>query len=400
VSNRNRRAVLIAVLAAAANLRLGVVQVGPVIERIRADTGASSGLAGVLTTIPFICSSVFAFAGSGMVRHIGDVATMRLALLFVTAGTLARAAAPTIDLMLAATVVIGLGVATLSVVLPSTVKLHFAERAGSVTGAYIASMSAFSALIAVVTVPLAEAFGDWRIALAAAAIPGLVALALWLRAPVQPPAPQLPEARKAHPRLRLVVTLALVYGLQSICFTTMTAWIAALYEDAGWPPGRAALATASIPILSVVSALLVPVISRPTTRRNWILAAGLTMSASLIGMATIPTTGAPLWLLAFGLGCGAIFPLVMTLPLDMREAPDDVARLTAWMLAFGFLIAAVGPAAAGALRDATGAFTLPVLLLAGCAAAAGVLARSPLLDESRRTLLRFQPVPADADVDR
>jgi cyanate permease len=90
----------------------------------------------------------------------------------------------------------------------------------------------------------------------------------------------------------------------------------------------------------------------------------------------------------------------MTLPLDMREAPDDVARLTAWMLAFGFLIAAVGPAAAGALRDATGAFTLPVLLLAGCAAAAGILARSPLLDESRRTLLRFQPVPADADVDR
>jgi len=388
------------VLAAAANLRLGVVQVGPVIEPIRADTGASSGLAGVLTTIPFICSGVFAFAGSGMVRRIGDVATMRLALVFVTAGTLARAAAPTIDLMLAATVVMGLGVGTLSVALPSTVKLHFADRAGSVTGAYIASMSAFSALIAVVTVPLADAFGDWRIALAAAAVPGLVALALWLGAPVQPPAAQLPEERKAHPRLRLVVALALVYGLQSICFTTMTAWIAALYEDAGWPAGRAALATASIPILSVVSALLVPVISRPTTRRTWILVAGLTMCASLVGMATIPTNGAPLWLLGFGVGCGAIFPLVMTLPLDMREAPDDVARLTAWMLAFGFLISAVGPAAAGALRDATGAFTLPLLLLAGCAAGAGVLARSPLLDEPRGSLLRLQPVPADADVDR
>ena len=63
------------------------------------------------------------------------------------------------------------------------------------------------------------------------------------------------------------------------------------------------------------------------------------------------------------------------------------------------MIAAVGPAAAGALRDATGAFTLPVLLLAGCAAGAGILARSPLLDEPRGTLLRLQPVPADADVD-
>jgi MFS transporter, CP family, cyanate transporter len=388
------------VLAAAANLRLGVVQVGPVIERIRDDTGASSGLAGVLTTIPFLCSSIFAFAGSSVVRQIGDAATIRLALVLVTAGTLARAVAPTIDLMLAATVLIGVGVATLSVVLPSTVKLHFAERAGSVTGAYIASMSACSALLGVVMVPLADAFGDWRIALAAAALPGLAALALWLRAPAERPVAERAEERKAHPRVRLVVSLALVYGLQSICFTTMTAWIAALYEDAGWPQGRAALATASIPILSVVAALLVPVISRPTTRRNWILGAGLVMSASLIAMATIPTSAAPLWLLGFGLGCGAIFPLVMTLPLDMRDAPDDVARLTAWMLAFGFLIAAVGPAAAGALRDATGAFTLPVLLLAGCAAGAGVLARSPLLDESRRALLRLQPVAADADVDR
>jgi MFS transporter, CP family, cyanate transporter len=400
VSIHNRRTVLIAVLAAGANLRLGVVQIGPVIERIRHDLDASSAIAGALTTIPFVCSGVFAFTGSGLVRRIGNVATIRLALLFVTAGTLARAAAPSVGLMLLATVVIGLGLATLSVALASTVKLNFAERAGSITGAYIASMSAFSGVLSVVTVPLADAFGDWRIALAAGAAPGFAALALWLRPLHEPPAPEIPEEHKPHPRRRLVVTLILVYGLQSICFTTMIAWIAALYEDAGWPPGRAALATASIPILTVASALLVPVLSGPATRRTWILGTGLAMSASLVGMATVPGTAALLWLVGFGLTCGAIFPLVMTLPLDMRDAPEDVARLTAWMLGFGFLISAAGPIAAGALRDATGGFTLPVLLVAGCAAAAGILARSPLLDEPRRALLRLEPVSPDAHVDR
>jgi hypothetical protein len=55
--------------------------------------------------------------------------------------------------------------------------------------------------------------------------------------------------------------------------------------------------------------------------------------------------------------------------------------------------------AAGALRDATGGFTVPVLIVAGCAAVAGILARSPLLDEPRRPLLRLEPVGPDANVD-
>ena len=39
-------------------------------ERIRDDLGASSAVAGALTTIPFLCSGVFAFTGSGLVRRI------------------------------------------------------------------------------------------------------------------------------------------------------------------------------------------------------------------------------------------------------------------------------------------------------------------------------------------
>jgi CP family cyanate transporter-like MFS transporter len=161
----------------------------------------------------------------------------------------------------------------------------------------------------------------------------------------------------------------------------MIGWVAAIYREEGWSDGTAALATTSIPVLTVVASLLVPVVSRRETRRDWILATGLAMAVALVLIALVPTLAAPVWLLVFGLASGAIFPLVMTLPLDLLDHPADVGQLTAWMLGVGYLIAGGGPTVAGALRDVSGSFEVPLLLIAGCALVAGLLARSPLLDD-------------------
>jgi CP family cyanate transporter-like MFS transporter len=69
----------------------------------------------------------------------------------------------------------------------------------------------------------------------------------------------------------------------------------------------------------------------------------------------------------------------MMLPLDLRDNPGEVARLTGWMLGIGYMIGATGPTLVGALRDATGGFEVPLLGLAGAGLACGLVALAPQL---------------------
>jgi MFS transporter, CP family, cyanate transporter len=372
--------VLLAILAAAFNLRLAIVGPGPVIDQIRADMGMSAGVAGMLVTLPILCLGPFAFLGGALVRRFGAAWTVWGALVLIGAGTLVRAAMPSTPLLLAATLLPGIGIALAGVGIPVVVKHHFPARAGSVTGAYIASLSVGAAGIALLVVPLADGLGGWRVAFAASALPALLALALWRPGVIADERSVVTAAlpRRLRPS-RTALALALVFGLQSLCFAATIGWIAAVYLEAGWPRGQAALATATIPLLTIPTALLAPTLSHPGNRRWWVLGTGALFAAGLAGVAVAPTTVAWLWLLMLGTGSGAIFALVMTLPLDLRQSPPEVAVLTGWMLGLGYTISAAGPVLVGALRDLTGGFGLPVAIVAGCALLSGLVALSGAL---------------------
>ena len=65
-----------------------------------------------------------------------------------------------------------------------------------------------------------------------------------------------------------------------------------------------------------------------------------------------------------GIGNGAIFPLMMTLPLDAADRPEQVAGVVGMMLGIGYCAGALAPLAIGALRDSTGSFDAGLWLLA------------------------------------
>src|SRR5690606_14021829 len=98
------------------------------------------------------------------------------------------------------------------------------------------------------------------------ALPALIALPLWTARhlghgrpdPARASTGPRPPSRRPD---RTAVVLAVVFGLQSLCFSAMISWIAAVYEEAGWSQSRAALATASIPVMTVVASLLVPILT-------------------------------------------------------------------------------------------------------------------------------------------
>jgi CP family cyanate transporter-like MFS transporter len=100
-------------------------------------------------------------------------------------------------------------------------------------------------------------------------------------------------------------------------------------------------------------------------------AAAALQLVAVLGIIAVPDAGW-LWAVLLGLAVGPLFPLTMTLPLDVAAEPAAVASLAAMMLGVGYTLSAASPLLLGVVRDAAGGFT-PVLWCIAAAATALLL---------------------------
>jgi len=154
-------------LLIAANLRPAVTTVGPLIDGIRADTGMSAAVAGLLTALPLLVFAAVSPLAPRWARRIGIERTLLAAMVVLAAGLLLRSAGP-IAALFAGTLVLGGAIAAGNVLLPSLVKQDFPHRAGLMTALYVTAVSGVAGLGSGLAVPLADDAGlGWRGSLAA-----------------------------------------------------------------------------------------------------------------------------------------------------------------------------------------------------------------------------------------
>ena len=91
------------------------------------------------------------------------------------------------------------------------------------------------------------------------------------------------------------------------------------------------------------------------------------MTVACLGLITLPAA-LPAWAVLAGASSGAALVYALTrISLAARNSAE-ATRLSGMAQSVGYLLAATGPVAAGALRDATGSWT-PALVLVGTLAA-------------------------------
>src|SRR4028118_1199935 len=107
LSSRIRGLLLVlAIVLLAANLRPALTGVAPLIGQIRADTGISNGVAGLLTTLPLLAFGVLSPIAPRVARRFGMERVLLASLFVLAAGILLRSAGAVATLFLG-TVVLG-----------------------------------------------------------------------------------------------------------------------------------------------------------------------------------------------------------------------------------------------------------------------------------------------------
>ncbi|MGW8703121.1 CynX/NimT family MFS transporter [Streptomyces eurythermus] len=379
------------------NLRAAITGVPPLLGELQDTFGLTGVEVSVLTTLPELCLGVFSALAPLLARRIGTEAAITAALVVITAGLLLRVV-PAQTALFSGTVLAAAGMATGNVLVPAVIKRGFPDRVGPLTGLSMMLLSVGGAAGAGLAVPL-DHLGGWRPALAAWAVPALVAALVWgplaLRARTHrpgrpaaetaPSADAVPSASAGRPRtptgtspdtatgaaadqgslLRSPLAWAVMVfmGMTSLMFYTLTAWLPEMMHDHGFTPATAGMMNSVIIVIGIPLGFVVPVVAaRMRDQRPLVLGAVALMAVGLVGLLLAPRAGW-VWTAVFGVATGSAFPIALTL-LSLRSPNAAVtARLSGMAQSGGYLLAASGPLTFGVLRSATGGWEASIWLL-------------------------------------
>lgn len=358
---------LAGVLLLAANLRAPLTAVGPVLPWLSTDTGLSTNFLGLLNSTPLLAFGLSSVPLAAMGRRYGVERVLGIALIVLIAGLLLRSV-PSVVALFAGTLVLSVAISAGNVLLPSVVKHHFPAEIALVTGIYAATMSGLAAIGSGVAAPIAGSSGGWRLALACWAGLAFLALLLWIP---QWRSGDVGSSSVGHQartpwRSALAWQVTLFMGLQSLGFYVCIGWLPTLLTDAGYTRVQAGFLLFLYQAVSLAAYIGGPLLLRKmNSQRSFAFGVAMAAAVGYVGLLVAPGLAA-LWVSVAGIGAGGCLVVALSF-FSLRAAnPAGAAALSGMAQSIGYLIAATGPLAFGALHAMSGGWTVPLVALLVC----------------------------------
>ena len=358
---------LTALLLTSLVLRPPLAAVGPLLPELAGDLNIGLAQQGLLTSIPVLSFGFGAFAGPWLSRRFGIDRLMLILQVLLLASILVR---PWFgfELLVATTALTGLSIAVVNVILPAVVRGRFKNHVAQVTSAYTLVLALSASFAAATAVPTSLALAGWQNAIVIWAVPALLALVFWaLQArALNRGSSSAAQAQVAHSPVvrRSPITWALVvfFGIQSLGFYAILAWLPSIAIERGFTPDAAGGLLGLVTIVGVPIGFILSSNLGRFKRLDWL---GFAISfITLSGFVALLFEGAELPAgLLMGLGMASTFPLSLTLISTRARNPMLTTQLSAIVQGFGYLLSAIGTYAFAALRELTGTWAWPVVLL-------------------------------------
>lgn len=352
----------------AINLRPALAGIGPLISTIRASTGLSNAMLGLLTTLPLLAFGVLSTLTPLFSRRLGIEGTLALAMGLLTGGILLRVIPGNLALF-GGTLLLGIGIAFGNVLLPSLVKRDFPNRTGIMTSVYSSMLGLGATLAAGISVPLAHDLNwGWRWSLGSWALLSFIALIVWLPQLKNLTLPRydrsLAQALKDLGSSSIAWQVALFMGLQSLAFYVVLAWLPEILQDRGLTPADAGWMLSLSQAMGIVGTILFPTWAEKVKDQRplvWLLM--IFEAVSLVGFMIPQAFLLWLWSSLIGLALGGSFGLALLFIVLRSPDSQTATELSGMAQSIGYLLAAIGPTLFGALHDMTHAWFLPLLFL-------------------------------------
>jgi CP family cyanate transporter-like MFS transporter len=360
----------LAVALTAVNLRTAVTGITPLLDTIGDDLGFGLALAGLLGTVPAATFGVFGFLAPVLTRRFGLEHTATAALSLTAVALVLRALSGSPLVLVLSTVLALAGVGAANVVIVPLVKVWFADRVALWTSAYLLLLQTGQFVAPLVAVPVAGAT-SWRWSVGVWAVPAALAAVVWfvlsarLRADHRAPVVRVaPGARSRISRSSTAWGLVGLFAMMSLSNYSIITWVPAVLTDAGGSDALGGSMVGLYSVWGVLAALVVPhVATRMANPFPVVVGCSALLVLGYVGLAAAPLDATALWICALGLGVST-FPLCMTLINHRTRTPQAAATVSGFVQGVGYGLACVGPVGLGLVREASGSWTAPLVVLA------------------------------------
>lgn len=346
---------------AAINGRAPQLSLGPLLPLLAGDLGLPSAAGGLAVGIPLVLMGALALPGGWLVDRLGVAWALALSLAFVGIGGAGRGFATGPGSFLAATVLLGAGIAVMQPALPALARAALPHRPALATAVYFNGLILGVFTGAALVPCLLHLTGSWRgVFWSWGAYGTACAVAWWavstgarFQPAAQASAP-LPLSTTVRESLRVkgFVATTLTFGTQSALFYGFVGWLPTELVRAGWTVAQASAAASLIAVGALVAGFGTPALVEVLGRRPVFVGAGLTCTAAAVGVLLAPTA-AWLWAFLVGFGTTVAFGAALAVPAEVAP-PDRVGVVAGTLLTIGYVMSALGPLPMGALLDLTG----------------------------------------------
>lgn len=360
--------VVLAVALISVNLRPGATSLGPLLEEVRTSLGLGGTLAGLLTALPGFAFAVAGGLAVGLARKVGLSAAITLGVAGVVVTLVARVLTDSSALFLVLT---GLGLAGMglgNVLVPAWIKTHSSDGGVRLMTIYGMGLTVGGTAGPLLAAPIAAvAPGQWRGALGMWGLVALTALVPWVVISLKDRVHRRAAGERPTSRIRhspTAIALTVLFGVQSTNAYVQFGWLPQIYRDAGLSATTAGVLTSILAALGIFGGLIMPtVIARSRDLSVWMIGFGGLSVAGYLGLLLAPATLPWLWAVLLGLS-GFAFPTAIALITARTRDPHVTAQLSGFVQPVGYLLAGIGPLLVGLLHEATGGWTLILVLLA------------------------------------
>lgn len=356
------------------NLRAPITAVGSIVDLIKNEYLLSSSGAGIITGLPLLAFAFISPIIPKISKKYPYSKLIIISLVVIFIGIYIRSYTNIQGLFLG-TLLIGVGISTGNVLIPSIIKQHFANRVGLVTSLYIASMCIFAAIGAGGSSFLAKNLG-WKNALGVWGALTFFTVIIWMsQKKVQfKEAPStlkndlekvLEKEEESIWKHRLAWWVTFFMGLQSLIFYALVAWLPSVVSSKGLGDSYPSTMALVFQLTAIPVTLIIPSLGTKFKKQqglvificiSYVLGMGLLILAKTKLLVLISV-------ILMSLGMGGLISLSIIFITLRTSNSSKSSQLSGMSQSAGYLLAATGPLIIGYLYDFSHNWTLPLIVL-------------------------------------
>ncbi|GEO79490.1 transport protein [Companilactobacillus mindensis DSM 14500] len=364
----NKKWFLLSMMLIAANLRLPITIIPPLLSTIEKNLGIPKSLAGLITSIPLITFAVFSPVIVKLAKKFGNELTVFIFFIVLIAGSFLRII-PVVWALMLGTFLAGIGIDSGNVLVPAMIKDHLPNQIPLGTSLYTMSMLLIGAIGTALSGILITKI-SLQATLAILSTLAIVAAIFWI--------PNLRYNQKdqeqtAAIKYRSVWNQSLgwlitaFFGLQSLVYYSFVTWLPSILESHGISSILASNLLTVLQLSGLPCSFIVPFLSVRKHGMKWLL------TMLLIGYAISPlgyllTTSNLVFLsiitVLTGFGSGLAFNMAVIFFTEKTTNPYQTAEVSGMAQSAGYLLAAVGPVTFGYLENSLNSWNMILVILA------------------------------------